>query len=84
MYRGRRGDRIACGNIERRVCSGDVYDGSESSKGLLVLVDSWMVEARLGEIVGPGDFGSNSHLSFLKLKRFLPSKVDEDILESLP
>ena len=42
---------------------------------------SWMVEARLGEIVGPGDFGSNSPLSSLKLKHFLPPKVCEDILE---
>lgn len=40
MYKDGRGSRIACGNIERRVCSRGVYDGSESSKGLLVLVDS--------------------------------------------
>lgn len=39
MYRDRRGNRIACGNIERRLCSGDVYDGLESSKRLLLLVD---------------------------------------------
>jgi hypothetical protein len=69
MYKDRGINRIACGNIERRVCSADVYDGSESSRGLLVLVDGGCQARRNGR---PGRFRLPiPHLSSLNLKHLL-------------